>query len=70
MHFMPPETRQIVGEWDSAALVRGEDAYGYFEHAPVPAADFDPLAVDFHRRASDAVRAVLYADAERNTARL
>ena len=70
MHFMPPDTRQIVGNWDSAALVRGDDPYGYFEDTPVPGGDFDPVAVEFHRRATDAVRGILYADADRNTARL
>ena len=24
-HYMPTRTRQVVGDWDSAALVRGED---------------------------------------------
>jgi hypothetical protein len=70
MHFMPPDTEQVVGAWDSAALVRGADPYGHFEHTPVPARDFDPVAVAFQHRASDATRAILYADAERNTARL
>ena len=70
MHFMPPDTEQIVGSWDSAALVRGVDAFGHFEPTPVPESDFDPAAVAFHRRATDAARAIVYADAERNTARL
>jgi ectoine hydroxylase-related dioxygenase (phytanoyl-CoA dioxygenase family) len=70
MHFMPPDTEQIVGDWDSAALVRGSDPFGHFEHTPVPAGDFDPVAVEFQRRASEATRAILYADAERKTARL
>ena len=70
MHFMPPETKQIVGDWDSAALVRGHDEYGHFERAPIPAADFDPVAVAFHRRATDTIREILYVDATRNTERL
>ena len=37
MHFMPAETQQEVGEWDSAALVRGEDSHRAFHHTPVPA---------------------------------
>ncbi len=70
MHFMPPDTQQVVGNWDSAALVRGVDAHGHFEPTPMPECDFDPAAVAFHARAADATRAILYADAERNTARL
>ena len=67
MHFMPPDTAQVVGDWDSAALVRGADPYGYFEHTPVPERDFDRTAVAFHDRAARAVADVLYAGAERNT---
>ena len=70
LHFMPPEAAQIVGEWDSAALVRGEDCYGHFERTPVPIKDFDPRAVAFHARATRAIRDVLYADAEHNTEKL
>ena len=70
MHFMPPETRQLIGEWDSAALVRGRDAYGHFERTPIPAHDFDETAAAFHARAARAVRDVLYADAEIKTGKL
>ena len=70
MHFMPPETAQIVGEWDSAALVRGEDRYRHFEPTPVPSCDFDPPAVAFHARATRAIREVLYSDAAYNTEKL
>ncbi|MDD9877218.1 MAG: phytanoyl-CoA dioxygenase family protein [Magnetovibrio sp.] len=67
MHFMPPDTGQIVGDWDSAALVRGTDPYGNFEHAPQIARDFDEAAVAFHVRATQANRDILYADAAHNT---
>jgi len=70
MHFMPPDSKQIVGDWDSAALVRGTDPYGHFEPTPVPAHDFDEVAVAFHAKASEGVRKVLYADAALNTAKL
>ena len=63
MHFMPPETKQVVGDWDCAALVRGTDRYGHFSPTPVPARDFDPEAVAFHARATGAMREVLYAGA-------
>ncbi len=70
LHFMPPDAAQIIGEWDSAALVRGEDHYGHFERTPVPAFDFDPNGVEFHIRATRAIREVLYSDAERKTSKL
>jgi hypothetical protein len=70
MHFMPPATKQVVGSWDCAALVRGEDRYGNFERAPVPARDFDPEAVAFHAKAAKAMRDVLYAGAQRKLGRL
>ena len=64
MQYMPPDTRQVIGEWDSAALVRGQDRFGHFTHAPIPTRDFDPVAVEFHRRASRAVREIVYKDAQ------
>jgi hypothetical protein len=70
MHFMPPQTKQVVGSWDCAALVRGEDRYGHFAPTPVPARDFDPAAVAFHGQAAKAMRDVLYAGAEKNLKRL
>ena len=65
LHYMPPHTKQIVGEWDSAALVRGEDRFGHFLPTLVPARDFDPKAVAFHERATDQVREILFSDAEK-----
>ena len=70
MHFMPPDTAQMVGDWDSAALVRGTDRYRHFEHTPIPERDFDETAVAFHARATRAVSDVLYSGAERNTQRV
>ncbi len=63
LHYMPTSARQTVGEWDSAALVRGEDHFGHFSHTPRPTEDFDPVAVAFHQRATDAVRDILFRDA-------
>ena len=70
MHFLAPDTRQIVGNWDCAALVRGQDRFGYFAHAPRPRRDLDPVGVEFHQRASDALREVLYFGAQQSAARL
>ena len=68
MHFMPPDTGQIVGDWDSAALVRGEDRFGNFARPPIPSDDMDAEAVAFHVKASQAIRDALYADAAENKA--
>jgi hypothetical protein len=65
LHYVPPHTKQVVGEWDSAALVRGEDRYGHFRPTPVPTRDFDPEAVAFHEKATDQVREILFNDAEK-----
>jgi non-heme Fe2+,alpha-ketoglutarate-dependent halogenase len=60
LHYMPTTTRQIIGDWDSAALVRGEDAHGHFTHTPRPEKDFDPATVAFHDKAATAVRDILF----------
>lgn len=65
LHYMPTCAKQTVGEWDSAALVRGEDRFGHFSHTPRPASDLDPAAVQFHERATNAVREILFNDAEK-----
>ena len=70
MHYLPPDTRQIVGEWDCAMLVRGSDPYGHFEEAPVPARDFDPALVAFHEKAARALSDVLYTGAALNDRKL
>ena len=60
LHYIPTRTRQVIGDWDSAALVRGEDRYGHFTHTPRPTMDFDPAAVEFHEKAANALRDVLF----------
>ncbi|MDP6901775.1 MAG: phytanoyl-CoA dioxygenase family protein, partial [Acidimicrobiales bacterium] len=62
-HYMPTFTEQTLSEWDSAALVRGEDQYNNFEHCPQPAYDLEPAAVDFHKRAADTMRQIIYKGA-------
>ena len=64
LHYMPTHSKQTVGEWDTAALVRGEDRFGHFTITPRPAKDFDPSAVLFHEKATDATRKILYKDAQ------
>ena len=65
MHYMPTRTKQTIGEWDSAALVRGTDRFGHFQEAPRPAKDMDPNTVQFHEKATNAVREILFSDAEK-----
>ena len=65
LHYMPTATKQMVGEWDSAALVRGEDRYRHFNIAPRPERDLDPVTVAFHEEATKAVRDILFSDATR-----
>ena len=65
MHYMPTRTKQTIGEWDSAALVRGTDRFGHFKEAPRPSKDLDPAAVQFHEKATNAVREILFSDAEK-----
>jgi len=64
-HYMPTRSRQRVGKWDSAALVRGEDRFQHFAATPVPSRDMDPVAVAFHEKASTAVREILFSGARR-----
>lgn len=67
LHYMPTRSRQLAGDWDSAALVRGTDGYRHFAPTPVPTCDMDPVAVAFHDRAVAALRDILYRDAEQVT---
>ena len=69
IRYLPPDARQTIAEKDSAALVRGSDRYGYFEHEPRPGEDFDPVAVDFHRHSEEDRRRILYHGTEWTTHR-
>ncbi len=62
LRYIPPETRQTLSAWDSAALVRGQDRYNHFTHEPLPKGDFDDEAVAFHRRAEEQQRQIYYRD--------
>src|SRR5262249_3727201 len=60
MTFLRTDVRSRKGK-DFATLVRGQDRFGNFEHAPVPAADLDAAAVAAHARASQRRRELIYA---------
>ena len=40
MNYLKPSVRQVVGDYESATLVRGRDDYGYYETEPVCESDF------------------------------
>jgi len=44
IRYIPTHVRQVAGPRDSAALVRGVDAYHHFDHEEAPVADLDPAA--------------------------
>ncbi len=69
-HYVPTRAQQVVGDWDSAALVRGKDDYRHFAATPIPAGDMDPVAVAFHEKAVSALHDILYRGAEQVTGRL
>ncbi len=63
-HPNPPSTRQLVMEWDSATLVRGEDRDGHFVLTPRPKCDLDEDALEFYHKATDSFRVTVFKDAE------
>ena len=65
LHYMPTRTKQLIGDWDSAALVRGTDEFHHFTHTPRPTRDLDPASVAFHEKATQALRELLFDGAER-----
>lgn len=64
LQYMPTSAKQTLVEWDTASLVRGVDEYNNFDHGPRPETDLAPDAVAFHRRASTALRELIYLGAE------
>ena len=47
MNYLKPSVRQVVGEFESATLVRGKDHFGHFKNEPVCETDFAPENVAF-----------------------
>jgi len=47
MNYLKPSVRQVVGEFESATLVRGNDRYGNFKTEPICETDFAPANVAF-----------------------
>jgi ectoine hydroxylase-related dioxygenase (phytanoyl-CoA dioxygenase family) len=68
IRYVPTHVRQVVGERDSATLVRGRDDYGHFEHELRPEADLAPAAVAHHAAVTDRKSKVLYRNTDRTLA--
>lgn len=47
MNYLKPNVRQVVGDCESATLVRGEDHFGHYLSEPVCDSDFAPANVAF-----------------------
>jgi non-haem Fe2+, alpha-ketoglutarate-dependent halogenase len=60
MRFIPTSVAQLVGERDSATLVRGVDHFGHFELEPRATTNDDPAMIDLHRRITDTTAQRLY----------
>jgi hypothetical protein len=60
MRFIPTSVAQLVGERDSATLVRGVDHFRHFEHESRATTDDDPAMIELHRRVTDTTAQRLY----------
>jgi hypothetical protein len=60
IRYVPTHVRQEVGQRDSATLVRGVDAFKYFDPEPRPASDLHPDGVAFHKAVTETQLKVLY----------
>lgn len=61
IRYVEPSATQVKSDWDSATLIRGEDKFGNFVHEPEPEFDFDPVAVEFHKKSNENYRKILYS---------
>ena len=64
-HYIPTNAKQLNAEWDTATLVRGKDSYHHFEKSPSPQFDLDPKTLEFHQKATDAMRDPLFKGAQK-----
>src|SRR5262249_51485933 len=63
VQYITPAVHQVVGKWDSATLVAGEDRLGHFAVEPSPGADYDPWCVACREQATVQRAAYIYAGA-------
>lgn len=47
MNYVKPSVKQVVGDYESATLLRGEDNYGHFRPEPSCDSDLAPANVEF-----------------------
>ena len=59
IRYISTDAVQTLGR-DSATLVRGKDCFGNFELEPRPRWDFDPEAIEYHKRISAQSGGLLY----------
>lgn len=68
IRYIPTYVRQVVGEADSATLVRGVDRYHHFAPEAAPEADLDAAAVATYDAVMDRLNRVLYRETEKQPA--
>jgi len=61
--YVAARVSQVVGRWDSATLVRGQDRFGHFAPEPRPAAEYDPACVQFQEEMAKRRKEYIYAAA-------
>ena len=61
--YIATGVRQVVGQWDSATLVRGRDSFGHFAPEPRSAADYDPVCIQFREDMAKRRKEYIYAGA-------
>ena len=64
IRYIPTYVRQVVGNTDSATLVRGVDSYGHFATDPAPDADYSEAAQANHARITAAAEGILFSGAK------
>ena len=69
IRYVPAYVRQVVGDKDSAVLVRGTDSERNFEHETPPSADLDPAALAQQTAIMKRHEAVLFRNTDRGYAR-
>ncbi len=70
MHFIRPDCKQTLSNWDTAALVRGEDNFNNFSHTPIPQCDFDDSIMDFFIKATKTNKEILYKGSKEQNKKL
>lgn len=66
IRYMPTHVRQVVGEKDSAMLVRGVDKDGHFDHETPPTGDLTDTAIAQYLTITKQHEAVLFKDTGRS----